>query len=83
MKINKVVWIILGAVGILAVVGYFIYSSRQSASQSQYQTVALTRGDLSASVGATGTVRAVQSAALSWQTSGIVEKVHVKIGYNC
>ena len=80
MKNNKVVWIILGAVGILAVVGYFFYSSRQSASQSQYQTVALTRGDLSASVGATGTVRAVQSAALSWQTSGIVEKVHVKIG---
>jgi HlyD family secretion protein len=38
------------------------------------------RGELTATVGATGTVRAAQSAVLNWQTTGTVEKVLVRVG---
>jgi HlyD family secretion protein len=45
-----------------------------------FQTSPLTRGELTATVGATGTVRAAQSAALNWQTSGTVEQVTADVG---
>lgn len=47
---------------------------------SAYQTAAIERGTLIASVGATGNVRANQTAILTWQTSGTVEAVNVAIG---
>jgi HlyD family secretion protein len=49
-------------------------------SASNYQIVQLKKSDLSQVVGATGTVRANQSATLTWQTSGTVEKLNVAIG---
>jgi HlyD family secretion protein len=38
------------------------------------------RGTLQATVGATGSVRARQSAVLAWETTGIVEKVNANVG---
>ncbi len=38
------------------------------------------KGDLTAVVGATGSVAANQTVSLVWQTTGIVEKVNVKLG---
>jgi multidrug efflux pump subunit AcrA (membrane-fusion protein) len=68
----------------LATLGYFSYRfirARQQASTiSNLQTVIAKRGDLTATVGATGTVRAEQTALLLWQTSGIVDKVNVQVG---
>lgn len=75
--------LIIFIVAILAAAGYFgyqRYQSAQAAAGSQYQTVALERGDLTASVGATGTVRANQTAALTWQLTGQVADVSVKVG---
>jgi len=45
-----------------------------------YQTEVIERGDLSTTVKATGTVRPIQSAALTWKASGTVEKVDVGLG---
>jgi HlyD family secretion protein len=45
-----------------------------------YQTETVSRGTLTASVGATGTVRAGQTALVIWQTGGRVEAVNVTIG---
>jgi multidrug efflux pump subunit AcrA (membrane-fusion protein) len=68
----------------LATLGYFSYRfirARQQASTiSNLQTVIANRGDLTATAGATGTVRAEQTALLLWQTSGIVDKVNVQVG---
>ncbi len=73
-------WIVLVIV-ILAAGGIIAWQlNKQAAKSSVYQTAALTRGNLTASVGATGTVHAGQSTTLTWQTSGRVEKVNVKIG---
>lgn len=51
-----------------------------SISSSSTETVSLQRGNITAVVGATGTVRSNQYAIVGWQTSGKVEKVPVKLG---
>ncbi len=52
----------------------------QGNSQGQYETIPAAKGSLSATVGATGTVRSNQSAQMAWQTTGSVDKVNVEIG---
>jgi HlyD family secretion protein len=69
---------------VLATLGYFGYrffQARQQANTiSNLQTVTANRGSLTATVGATGTVRADQTALILWQTSGIVDNVYVQVG---
>lgn len=61
--------------------GFTRYQAQQQAlAAGEYQTVAAARGDLTATVGATGVVRANQTAALAWKTAGIVEAVTVAAG---
>lgn len=64
--------IIVAAVVVLAAAGFLINSQVQAkkAAETQYQTVSLEKGNLTAIVGATGTVRSNQSAVLTWKTSG-------------
>jgi HlyD family secretion protein len=68
----------------LVVIGYFgfrFFRARQQTNTiNSLQTVTSNRGSLTATVGATGTVRADQTAMLSWQTSGIVDNVYVQVG---
>jgi len=79
---KKRTWIIIVAVAIIAIVIgiFYIRGRNQASTATQLQTAAIARGDLTATIGATGTVRSNQSAVLTWQTSGSVETVHVKIG---
>jgi HlyD family secretion protein len=77
------IFIIVIVVAVLGVGGFFAfqaYQNGQAASQASYQTSTITRGDLTAIVGATGTVRANQSAMLGWQTTGQIAKINVKVG---
>jgi HlyD family secretion protein len=61
----------------------FIYVRGSNAdSASQFQTEPLKRGTLTATIGATGTVRAMQTAILVWQAAGTVDMVNVKVGDN-
>ncbi len=55
-------------------------SSSGSSADSLFQTEALQRGNLTATAGATGSVRARQSAILPWRISGIVQDVNVIVG---
>lgn len=79
---KKTIYIIAAvAVVVVAVGGFFWYrSSQQSKAAGDYELAALERGNLTSIVGATGTVRANQSALLNWQTTGTVESVNVKEG---
>jgi multidrug efflux pump subunit AcrA (membrane-fusion protein) len=75
---RKVFWFI-GVIAIL-VIGFFAYraysrSQSARAAQENMQTVVLEEGSLSATIGATGIVRANQSASLDWDTSGTVDQV--------
>lgn len=76
--------LILFLVAALTVGGWFGLSqlrSQQTAQAiSQYQTVPVTRGDLSSTVGATGTVRSNQSGMVVWQSSGTVGEMDIALG---
>lgn len=81
MKRKTVIWIIISVV--IAIATYFVYQSYQQAQAAQnsaFQTEPVRRGELTALVGATGTVRANQTAVLAWQTSGQVGEVLVEVG---
>ncbi len=78
-KFSRRTWWIIAAVAalILFVVVFFSGGNNEA---PLYQTATLERGNLVATVGATGTVRAKQSAVLIWQTTGIVDVVNVEVG---
>jgi HlyD family secretion protein len=66
---------------VAAVVGIRAYAgSRLASALEDLQTVEAATGDLTAMVGATGSVRASQTAVLVFQTSGRVERVSVEVG---
>ncbi len=80
LKKNRTILIILL---IIVVAVAFILARRSSANTaSQFQTATIERGKLTATIGATGTVRARQTAVLSWQAAGTVDTVNVKVGDN-
>ncbi len=74
-------WIILVVVLIVAAAAWLgLRNLRAGGQNSLYQTVVVERGTLTATIGATGTVRANQTAHLAWQTSGTVLEVWVRPG---
>jgi len=79
----KRVVIVIVVVGLIAAGAFALYRARARSSAAALQsleTVTLERGELVAGVGATGTVRANQTALLPWQTTGIVAQVHPSVG---
>jgi len=83
-KSNRRWFLILAGILVLAVAGYFAYPlvvpGAGATGQSTFQTQPVRKGNLTAFVGATGTVRSNQTAVLAWGTSGIVEKILVQKG---
>lgn len=73
-----VVLLIVGAA--VAVWAFTQRGGNQTASA--FQTAMVQRGNLTATIGATGTVRAKQTAVLIWQAAGTVDVVNVKVGDN-
>jgi HlyD family secretion protein len=81
MRRGAVIILIVAVLGVLGFFGFRRYQQYQAQQAGgQYQTVALTKGDLTASVGATGTVRANQTVPLTWQLTGRVGEVKPKVG---
>ena len=80
---KRAIWIILVVI-LLGAAGWFFVQRAQKNRAAQllesYQTITAERGSLTASIGATGQVRANQTAMLNWQTSGRVEEVNVNVG---
>lgn len=76
------IWIVIAVVVIGAVlVGLRVVNVRRAAAALEdLETVAAERGSLTALVGATGTVRASQSALLTYAASGTVGEVLVSVG---
>ena len=68
---------------VLIGVSAFLFVRRTNANAvSEFQTAKVERGNLTATIGATGTVRAKQTAVLIWQAAGMVETVDVNVGDN-
>jgi HlyD family secretion protein len=80
-RISKRNKIIIGVVAAILIIVVLVVNGRgKSTATSLYQTTPVQRGELIAQVGATGSVRAVQSATLNWQTTGTVEEINAKVG---
>jgi HlyD family secretion protein len=76
---------VFGLLGLIIIAGaIYIFgplrAQRQAAADASLQTAPAERGSLTATVGATGVVRANQSAVLTWQTSGTLQEVLVNVG---
>lgn len=72
--------IIAVAVILVIIVLFLVFRPGGGEPVGQFQFATIGRGNLTATVGATGTVRARQTATLVWQTTGTVEDVNVIIG---
>lgn len=80
---NRRRMLIGGVIVVGLVVGaaaYFSWRSGSAAAASQYETIKAVRGNLTSVVGATGSVRANQTAIVPWMTSGKIGTVHVEVG---
>jgi HlyD family secretion protein len=77
-KRRKIIIPVVVLVGIVAL--FLVFRPRGGEQASRFQLAAIERGNLTATVGATGSVRARQTATLVWLTTGAVERVHVAIG---
>lgn len=66
----------------LAAAGAFLFTNLTAGAKQEdtYETEAAARGSLTASVGATGSLRANQSAVLTWKAGGTVADVHFNLG---
>lgn len=78
-------WIILGGIAIVFVIGFALFrmffSGQNAAAQlGSLQTVRAELGSLVATVGATGEVRANQTAIVFWTSTGTVDQVLVEVG---
>jgi HlyD family secretion protein len=75
--------VLIGLLIVVLAASAFVFVRRSKAdTTSQFQTAKAERGTLTATIGATGTVRAMQSALLIWQAAGTVDTVNVKVGDN-
>ena len=72
--------LIILLVAIIGISALLYARSANADTDSQFQTSTIESGNLTATIGATGTVRAKQSAVLVWQAAGMVEDVQAGIG---
>ena len=78
---HKKLTLLFGGLLILVIVGsVYIVSSRAKSNQVSYRSVKLTKGDITQTIDVVGNVKAVPSAVLNWQTSGVVGAVNIKVG---
>lgn len=72
-------WII-GVCAAAAVILFIALAGGRRDVATEFETEPAARGRLTATVGATGSVRAQRSAVLKWQTNGSVEGVAARVG---
>ena len=78
-KIIILLILVIAGTGIFFAVRYAQENATKNLASS-FQTVEVTRGNLTSLVGATGTVRSNQSALVSWMTNGNIEDINFELG---
>src|ERR1043165_2168779 len=83
---QRPVFIVNGVLGVLVLGGgFWAYQSVASepaaaATTGQQRLVAVSQGEVSASVSATGSVQSASTASATFETSGTVTEIRVKVG---
>lgn len=79
----RILLAIIILIAIISSIYLFLQYRRYQQAQStlnNLETVSFQKGSLLASISGTGTVRASQSAVLSWATSGVIGDLQIKVG---
>jgi HlyD family secretion protein len=79
-RFRRRTWIIIGVVAAVLVTLLLVFRGGGNDPASAFQTEKVARGTLTATIGATGSVRAQRTAMLIWQTAGSVDQVSAKVG---
>lgn len=79
MKKFLVTMLVLAILGVGGYFGFTEYKKAQAEKNSTYSTDVVSRGELTAIIGATGSVRANQTAVITWQTSGQINSMDAGI----
>lgn len=72
---KKLIWI--GVVVVLSAAGWWYYSKDDETAESPYRFATIERGDLEATVAATGNLSAVTTVEVGTQVSGRIDKIYV------
>jgi HlyD family secretion protein len=72
---NKINIVVIGFIVLALVGGYFLFRNREQ--ESKYRTEKITRGDIRATVTATGTMNAVVTVLVGTQVSGTIQSLYV------
>lgn len=80
MRKPIVIILILAAIAAAGYFGYQEYLKRQSDQTVDYETVTVRRGDISATVSATGGVLPEREVGLTFAATGVVSEVAVQVG---
>jgi HlyD family secretion protein len=80
MRRALIILLIVGIVAGASWFGYQQFGGAKAAASPDYQVVTVARGDITATVSATGTVLAERQANVAFQSSGTVVRVAVKVG---
>jgi len=76
MSKPRKVTVVLLSVGVVAVASVFFYLIKKDNSATKYRTAPAERGDIRATVNATGTVNAVTTVQVGSQVSGTIAKLY-------
>jgi len=75
--VNRNRWVVLGVVAIVMLGAFWILRARSKPSAPRYRTAAVERGDVIATVSATGTVKPLVQVEVGSQVSGTLNKLYV------
>ena len=76
MKKKTIIWIAVAAIAVLGI-GYWAFSGDSSAAKVNFVKAKVTRGDVSATITATGKIEPVTEVEVGTQVSGIIDKIYV------
>lgn len=74
---KKKIIITVGIVIILVVAGYWIFGKKSTQGKMDFMTEPVTKGNISNSITATGTIEPVTEVEVGTQVSGIIDKIYV------
>ena len=76
MKKKTIIWIAVAAIAVLGI-GYWALSGDSTNATVNFTKAKVTRGDVSASITATGTIEPVTEVEVGTQVSGIIDRIYV------
>ena len=76
MKKKTIIWIVVAAIAVLGI-GIWAFGGDSKANNVNFVTAKVSRGNVSSSITATGTIEPVTEVEVGTQVSGIIDKIYV------